>query len=275
MSAPTLVLLAVATLASPILGPPAALAPPNPSTRPSAVALRVDGKALLEHEGEAAVEHTTAFVRDDVLAALDRLSGTAVVDDPRAPAIVVTLAWVRHEDSVYGVTVEARRPGEAPALVERFECECIGSELATAVAQRLPAALDQLAPATAASATTGPSAPQGEPTHDEGSRRPLGPLGKAGIGALAVGTAATIAGGIVLAQGRRYDEQDPELEVWQGRDFRPPGVAVMVVGGAVAVTGAVLLVVDRVRARKAPDGSASRRPRLAPHGPGMALTLRF
>lgn len=274
MSAPTLILLAVATLASPLSGPPAALAVASPSARPSAVALRIDGAALLEHEGEAAVEHTTGFVRDDVIGALDRLSGTTVVVDPRAPAILVTLAWVRHEDSVYGVTVEAQRPGEAPALVERFECECIGSELATAVAQRLPAALDQLAPTTAASTTTGPGTRHGEPGRDDGSRRPLGPLGKAGVGSLAVGTAALIAGGIVLAQGRRYDQRDPEHEVWQGRDFRPPGIAVMVVGGAVAVTGAVLLVVDRVRARR-PGAHASRGPRLAPRSPGMALTLRF
>jgi len=246
------------------------------------VSLRIDYSALLEHENKTAVEHTVHFVRDDGIKALGEHQNVTIVDDPQAPAILVSLSWVNYEDSIYGVSVETRRPGEAPRLLERFECECINSGLSKAVVERIPAALDQLAEPKG---TTSPDPnaddegkdPQGDPTTDpiidQPERVPLGPKGKVGIGLLAAGAVGVITGGIVLAQQSRFDEQ-PEQEIWQGRDFGPPGVGVMVAGGAVAITGAVLLIIDRAQARRARKATQPRT-RLVPTTRGLAIAGRF
>jgi hypothetical protein len=249
-----------------------ALAVGSPAA-PEGVSLRIDDSALLAHERPAVVEHTTLFVREDATKALGQSPDVTLVDDPQAAAILVTLSWVSYEDSIYGVAVHTQRPGEAARLVEQFECECINSGLAKAIVERLPAALGQLEPPTTGPgpAVTGPAT---GPVDEPAVRKPLGTMGKAGIGLLAAGVAGTITGGIVFAQQRRYDEDDPEREVWSGRDFEPPGVALMVTGGVIAATGLVLLVVDRVQARndeKSGRGTA----RLTPSHRGMTLTLRF
>jgi len=272
MIAIPLVLSLTTALASPLVDalPASSVATAGPHD----VSLRIDHSALLEHESATVVEHTVFYVHEDATKTLGRDHGVTLVEEPRAAAILVTLSWVSYEDSTYGVTIETQRPGETARLLERFECECINSGLAKAVVERLPAALEQLEPP--ATAPSGPVVedPPMEPTDEPPGRTPLGVKGKAGVGLLAAGVASTIAGGIVFAQRRRYTEDDVEGEVWSGRDFEPPGVALMVAGGVVAVTGVALLVVDRVQARRngrAGNGTA----RLMPSRRALALTFRF
>jgi hypothetical protein len=118
-----------------------ALAVGSPAA-PEGVSLRIDDSALLSHERATVVEHTTLFVREDATKAL----GQSPDDDPQAAAILVSLSWV----SLRGLDLRRGRPhaapGEAPRLVERFECECINSGLAKAIVERLPTALEQLEP---------------------------------------------------------------------------------------------------------------------------------
>ena len=252
------------------LGLATSLASPS---APSEVSLRIDDSALLDHESATVVEHTTLFVREDAAKAIGQDPDVTLVDDSKAATILVTLSWVSYDDSIYGVSIETQRDGEAPRVLERFECECINSGLAKAVVERIPAALEQLEPPANSQepVVVGPATGS---VDDPPTRRPLGPKGKAGIGLLAAGVAGVISGGIVFAQQRRYDEDDPEREIWSGRNFEPPGVAVMVAGGAIAVTGVVLLVIDRMQARprkRAGVGAA----RLTPSRRGLALTIRF
>lgn len=263
MSATTLIVALAVSLTSSAVDPPAV---------PHEVSLRIDDSALLVHERATVVEHTTLFVHEDATKALGQSPDLSLVDDPQAAAILVTLSWVSYEDSIYGVAIQTQRPGEAPQLVEQFECECINSGLAKAIVERLPAALEQLEPPPTTVPGPAVEGPATGPVDEPAVRKPLGAMGKAGIGLLAAGVAGTITGGIVFAQQRRYDEDEPEREVWSGRDFEPPGVALMVTGGVIAATGLVLLVVDRVRAGKK---SGSETARLTPSRSGMTLTLRF
>lgn len=259
-------------LASPLVDPPpvSVMVPKGPRE----VSLRIDHAALLERESATVVERTASFVHEDATRALADDHGVTLVETAGAAAVVVTLSWMSYEDSIYGVTIETQRPGEPPRVLERFECECINSGLAKAVVERLPAALEQLEPPPTQPPDPAVEGPATDPVDAPPERAPLGAKGKAGIGLLAAGVAGVITGGIVLAQRRRYTEDDPEREVWSGHDFEPPGVAVMAAGAAVVVTGVVLLVVDRVQARserRARTGIAS----LTPSRRGLALTFRF
>jgi hypothetical protein len=241
------------------------------------VAFRVESKALLEHQAADVADDTSYFVRTDGAKALAETHGVRVVDEPSAPVIIVSLSWVSYAKSNYGVRIEVARSGKPPELVESFECTCGDSDLTAAVIARLPAALERLETrepeatdplVDAELRPTGPDAlPPTGPT-DETTRKPLGSLGRAGIGVAVVGAAALVSGGIVYAQGRRPEQPLGQFEERDGRNFRPPGIAFMVTGGAALVTGIVLLAVDRRKARRS---SAL----VLPSPRGLVLTGRF
>lgn len=242
------------------------------------VTLRIEHERLLEQESEASVQDTVAYLRQDGVEALRERHGVAVVDGAEGPAIIVTLHWVRHDDSVYGVSVKTRRPGEQAREVEAFECECIDSGLTKAVLERLPEALAQLEEvAEPVGMEVQPSRPEvgepsesGQPLGDEATpRRPLGPLGRAGIGVGVVGVGTLVGGGILYALGQRFGA--PTGRSWDqpGRDLEPPGIALMVTGGAALVAGVAMLAIDRARARRHVSAL------LLPSPRGLVLTARF
>lgn len=251
-------------------------AAPAPSERQ--VAFRVESKALLEHQAADVADDTTYFVRTDGAKALAETHGVRVVDEPSAPVIIVRLSWVSYAKSNYSVRIEVARSGKPPELVETFECTCGDSDLTAAVIARLPAALERLE--TRESPTSDPLVEQ-EPASAEPvaatangptdgmARKRLGGLGRAGIGVGAVGAATLVSGGIVYAQGRRPEQPLGQFEERDGKDFRPPGIALMVTGGAALVTGVVLLAVDRRKARRS---SAAL---VVPSPGGLVLTGRF
>lgn len=109
-------------------------------------------------------------------------------------------------------------------------------------------------------------APRVDPGPTDG-RKPLGPLGKAGIGVSVVGVVA-LAAGIPLAAitPKGVDGLEPP------KDPRPKHVAGIVlvgVGTAALVTGLALIAVDRHRARK------RARATVVPTGAGLAIVGRF
>lgn len=84
-------------------------------------------------------------------------------------------------------------------------------------------------------------------------RAPLSVLGKAGIGVLAAGVAATIAGAVIVTRPTKVQEMGLSREQ---TEFRTPGLAVLGIGVAVAIAGLALVAVDRHRARRR-GGSAA------------------
>jgi hypothetical protein len=257
------------------------------------VVLEVDHTALLERQVADAAEDSAFFVRQDATRALTERHGVRVVErsgDPDAPAIVVKLAWKDYDGSVYRIEIATRRPGEQAAIAEVIEARCIDSTALTkAVLGGLPAALQQLeAPREGKAVPVGTGAGDGsggepagttidppvvEPEANE--RAPvLGPKGKAGVGLLAAGVAGLVAGGIVLAQGVRLDENENGGRYRPQVDFVPAGTTTMVVGGAAAVTGLVLLIVDRAGRQRA-GSAATSKARVWPTSRGLLLTGRF
>lgn len=111
------------------------------------------------------------------------------------------------------------------------------------------------------------------PRDDRGRRPALGPMGKIGIAALAVGAAtAGVSIGLLLIDDdpvqRSCPPGGPDINGRCPRAFdtRPGGIASAVVAGALVVTGAVLLATDRKRARRLAWGA----------GPGaVAISARF
>jgi hypothetical protein len=251
-------------------------APASPERQ---VALRIESKPLLDHQVADAAEDTEFFVRTDSTRALSELYGARVVDGGAAPAIVVHLSWVSYAESIYRVRIETVRPGEAPALVESFACECADSELTAAVVARLPAALEQLEQLEQSTSVVSEPAIEPDPANfvveppeepiDDPLHRPLGRLGGAGIGIAVVGAGALVGGGITYAMGTRFEPPTGRLEERDGQRFRPPGVALMASGGATLVAGAVLLIIDRRRARRSTSAL------LLPSPAGFVVAGRF
>jgi hypothetical protein len=124
------------------------------------------------------------------------------------------------------------------------------------------------ADAAAASAAPGPSAPEPAPLPADEPRRRPGPLGWAGIGGLSLGVGAVVAGAVLASQPPMPYPGEPRMDVL--RDLRPPGYAMLGLGGAFVVAGAVMLVVDRRRAHRKP---VAHRPTLRPTPLGVAVTL--
>lgn len=253
------------------------------------VTLEIDHTRLLEQESAESVQDTVAYVRGDGVAALKDRHGVEAIEGAEAPAIIVSLSWVRHDDSVYGVSVKTRRPGQEARVVETFECECIDSGLSKAVLERLPAALGQLAEVTAEPAGVGEPEVEAEVEVDVEVRepdagveedvepwraRPLGAMGKAGIGLLSAGAAGMVAGGVVFIQHQRLGDNEKGGRYRNQVDFEPAGVTAMAIGGAALVTGAALLIVDRGLGRRASQ-EARAQARLWPTATGLLLTGRF
>lgn len=253
-----------------------------PSTTVDAVRFEVDHGGLLDQQMVEAAEASARFVQEDAVKALGETHGVRVVDDRDAPVVVVRLSWKDYENSVYRIEILASRPGEPLRTVEALEINCINdTALSEVVVAKLGGALAELEEPKPEPAEDAPKPEPGadEPAvatprepEDRGSV-PLGAMGKAGIGLLSGGAVAVVTGGIVFAQGRKLDNPGGRIIEPQGRDFRPPGIAVMVTGGVLAATGVALLVVDRVRARR--NGSNAARVRLLPGGPSVVLTAKF
>lgn len=109
--------------------------------------------------------------------------------------------------------------------------------------------------------------PEPKPAPPPPKTPPLATMGKAGVGLLAGGVVATATGlGLSLSENPT-DPNDPTAQI----NIHPIGYAVLAVGGAALVSGAVLLILDRRQAKRsiqvAPTGS--------PSSAGLVLIGRF
>ncbi len=97
--------------------------------------------------------------------------------------------------------------------------------------------------------------PSDPPTSDQdGGRARLGKLGRAGVGLLSVGLGGVIAGSVLVALPPKVNDDNPLEET----TTRPPGFAVLGIGAAAALSGAIMLAIDRRRAKRRHTGRARR-----------------
>lgn len=174
--------------------------------------------------------------------------------DPSTATIRVS--WLDAANFHYAVRVGLRgNPADDDAPILATCRGCTTDELVDAATRAVQKALDRDRRAADAAAAeqdreseltpvVEPAEPL--PEQDASPRRGLGPMGWAGVGALGVGVAGVATGGAFLGIG----ETRPDVDKSKLRDFRPSGYALIAVGGAMVITGVVLLVVDRSRARK-------------------------
>jgi len=175
--------------------------------------------------------------------------------------------------------------GHGPAGTTKQEtvsCEyCTETDLVS----RTIEAIGKLLPALdGGSDTTEPPPPEpvpSEDTHDpnadDGTKtgrakdNKLGPMGIAGAVGLGLG-AATIMPGVIFAV-RADTSENARFGDTQFRSTKTAGYALIGVGAAVFVTGAALLIVDRVRAKKRPAEKASAL--VVPAPGGLSVVGRF
>ncbi len=177
-----------------------------------------------------------------------------------------------------GITV-FRDGAPVTPVPEPFDCECTLEELRGRIDKAVVALVPVLEGRTPAVEPTPPVVvPTPAPTRSsapEPNRRarrvPLGTLGKAGIGVLVVGGIGVVVGGVLVGLGARGTAGALEGG-GETTDLEPPGFAVLAVGLGGLVVAAVLLGVDRARARRRPAPAALHRvPRLT----DRSLKIRF
>lgn len=226
------------------------------------------------HVGDAIprADALSAKIRDDVTRVLR--AHRIELDRQRTMRLSI---GVGGEAYAYRVAIAVMRDGALTGPAdEPWVCECTHEELLTRISQ----AVVDLVPRLQGRAEPEP-APRREPDPPPPlvvetaplPERSLGHTGRAGVGVLAAGL-AVLAPGIALAiVGQRTDRGPHGLErEGDRRDFTPTGGALLGIGVAAAIAGAVLLGVDRRRARTRPTSFA---PLAAPRLGGISLATRF
>jgi hypothetical protein len=192
----------------------------------------------------------------------------------------VSLVWENRTDLVYGIRVrietsEAKLvdPDDARGPIVHKCPRCNESDLVTASIEGVLEALGRYEKATAPPPAPAPVAEPivtAPPPREDA--RPLDrPQGLGPLGQ--IGVAGIVVGSAVAITGAAFigvGTTRPELDPTQLREWRPPGYALLGVGAAVLVTGVALLVVDRKRARKVAIS-----PTLAPRLAGVFAEVEF
>lgn len=264
-------------LASPTVVPvPASAAPAGAptATEPRYATVEIDTSDVGE-EGPV-IKRRTRERTDVVLRAANVLPGRTS-DDPLIHVDIDELTgsepgyqcevWISRADVVLG----ERRRVECTLCTETEIVERVETTVSELVAQLdvllevQPEPDEPLGEPDEPEPTTAPAS--GSPATDAG-RAPLGALGKTGIALIAMGIAGAGVGAVLVALPPKVDQDDPLYET----TYRPPGVGTLAAGAAVLVTGVVLLVVDRRRARSRTTALA---PALGPSTAGLTWSGRF
>jgi hypothetical protein len=199
--------------------------------------------------------------------------------EPRS--IAVRISWLDADSFQYAIRVSLKAERREQLLQAPITATCRGcteSALVEAAVQAVEAEIVAArAPVTAEPAVKAitPSIP----SERRGARRLEG-IGIAGITILSVGSAGLVGGIVLAAVGERQldDPQDVEGMQVAGRDviprrqdLRPLGFALLGTSFVLVATGAVLLGVDRARARRAVDVALVANPQSA----ALSLSGRF
>lgn len=236
--------------------------------------VKIDVSAI----AEADAPHIERFTNERIEPVL-RERSFARADDA-GDAVEVRIEYIDPKDLEYAIYLDVYDDGtRIEPGVAWFVCKfCPQSMVADKVAENLPAALDLLERAKAASEDGGEAvaAPAGEPAnpsdHPAKAVRPIGWLGITGAVVAGGGLATTIAGAVRLAQGEVAEPSTTSRQ--RVEDYRPQGRVLLGVGlGAVAL-GTAAVVVDVVMRKKKRDALAVA-PTWLPRGAGVVFSVGF
>jgi hypothetical protein len=221
-----------------------------------------------------AVEMAASVERGEALAEKISQEGARLLQAHRLPAEVDAadpkrvLIRVSGTDYDWSVAVSVEKAGEVLRALDPAKCECTKEELIDRAMQGVVDLLPVLRGEDDAGTPPPPSTNGGDrPT--KGERKRLGAPGKAGVALIVLGAAGAIAGAVLLGLGRRDEDANPQMR--DEVSYTAPGGAVLGVGLAVLVVGAILVGVDRSRARK----RAALLPIVTPRWAGIGLRMKF
>jgi hypothetical protein len=204
-----------------------------------------------------------ALVRREVCRTLDEHE-IALDDLPEGRALVVDVSGV---GSRWVLSVGVEHDGELVfGSPEVEDCPCSDEQMLVAIS-RATAAVVPLLVEDAAGDEPQPTLPP-LPTSAEVLPPPLETMGKVGVGLLSSGAAGAAIGIALVASGSRVNGRIQR----EGRDLRPAGYALLGTSLAVGITGAILLGLDRRRARR---GQAKIVPSVAWDRVGLTVIGRF
>jgi hypothetical protein len=165
----------------------------------------------------------------------------------------VRIVWLNAEEFHYAIygTLDRSLPDDQMPIIETCsDCskQAVVKKAVAGVEKLVAQEKERLANSEPVAEPSTDPAPGGVTPADRPSRSktPLQPMGWAGVGLLVGGAAIAITGGAFLGVG----ETRPAIDMSQIRDWRPSGYILLGTGAAMLVVGAILLGVDRGRAKK-------------------------
>lgn len=208
--------------------------------------LALDVRVSVGGSDEAALQQA---IEDRVRGRLDELGHAVRPDEP--VDLDVSVGWYDEAETTYVLTIVIRRNGELINHATETCPRCGTTELFELLATRIDRAEEHLASLAARATPQAPMpAASGEAVPVPASRRPsLTALGWSGVAVAGVGLVASAVGAGIWSKGEVIDVDSRDEQWLVGRDYRPPGIALVATGGAVLVGGVVMLAVDLARAR--------------------------
>jgi hypothetical protein len=195
---------------------------------------------------EAALQQA---VEERVKARLAELGHSVRADVPTD--LDVSVDWYDEAETIYGVVVVVRRNGELVNHATETCPRCGTTELFELLTARIDRAEEHLALlAVEVAATAQEPEPSGEAIPAPARRETrLTPLGWTGVAVAGVGVVVSAVGAGVWSKGKVIEPATGN-DLWLvGKDYRPPGIALVATGAAVLVGGIAMLAVDVARAR--------------------------
>jgi hypothetical protein len=286
-----------------VIGPRGALAgsPASTETTATPTSVSYDLTAIPDADDADALR---AAIERAIAAANQRLAEAGTSTDAVQVKIGIQPAKAGFRATLEGRANAARKdveiaciPCSESELVESIQgrYEALAAELAAQSADASSTSASSAAGDTGTSASSSddvansaddaPSTDESPPRNDRRGSRGLGPVGIAGVVALGVGVTSV---GVGIGLAVKPDEiADPTPGVApELRSTHTPGYALLGIGSAAVITGVALVVVDRVKAKRASasretaaKASGARRLHAAPWanplGGGVVLSGRF
>ena len=237
-----------------------------------------EGQVRARVEVDASATRSSGPVIDDRITERSGLlmheRGILPWEDEADVTIGVVVAEVSEPEPGFTVQIQVERDGEKSEPQEVRCWLCTESELVDKTVESIGTVLDDLPPPTVEDSSPPVSEPAAEPSRESSPpvslesdqpRPGLGAKGKAGVALLAGGGALVITGVALAIPGPKPLPDNP----LQQRNLRPGGIVILAIGGAAAVTGGVLLGLDRREARVAVS------PAVGARFTGVSLAGRF